>query len=45
MSYDFFIHVKPRSWYLILYLLLEDAGNEIIVKADAKAWRSWTTVA
>jgi hypothetical protein len=31
---DFFIHVKLYSWYLILYLLLEDAGNEIIVKAD-----------
>jgi hypothetical protein len=31
---DFFIHVKLSSCYLILYLLLEDAGNEIIVKAD-----------
>ena len=31
---DFFIHVKLCSWCLILYLLLEDAGNEIILKAD-----------
>jgi hypothetical protein len=31
---DFLTSVKLFSCYLILDLLLEDAGNEIIVKAD-----------